>query len=95
MHRRGLRPQGNLLPLHRPYGNVPILLCWGTNQERAMRILLEYQRKMSKYISAAFFRDVVNRQRFGGEDEGISFDYMLELIEQEIIKNYKECKTNL
>ena len=36
---------------------------------------------MSKYISAAFFRDVVNRQRFGGEDEGISFDYMLELIE--------------
>ena len=50
---------------------------------------------MSKYISAAFFRDVVNRQRFGGEDEGISFDYMLELIEQEIIKNHKECKTNL
>ena len=50
---------------------------------------------MSKYISAAFFRDVVNRQRFGGEDEGINFDYMLELIEQEIIKNYKECKTNL
>ena len=44
---------------------------------------------MSKYISAAFFRDVVSRQRFGGEDEGISFDYMLELIEQEIIKNYE------
>lgn len=47
---------------------------------------------MSKYISAAFFRDVLNRQRFGGEDEGISFDYMLELIEQEVIKNY-ESKT--
>jgi hypothetical protein len=31
----------------------------------------------------------VNRQRFGGEDEGISFDYMLELIEQEVIKNYE------
>lgn len=45
--------------------------------------------KMSKYISAAFFRDVVNRQRYGGEDEGISFDYMLELIEQEVIKNYQ------
>ena len=43
---------------------------------------------MSKYISAAFFRDVVN-QRFGGEDEGISFDSMLELIEQEVIKNYE------
>ena len=95
MHRRWLRPQRNLLPLHRPYGDVSILLCWRTHKERAMRILLEYQRKMSKYISAAFFRDVVNRQRFGGEDEGISFDYMLELIEQEIIKNYKECKTNL
>jgi hypothetical protein len=50
---------------------------------------------MSKYISAAFFRDVVNRHRFGGEDEGISFDYMLELIEQEIIKNYKQCENNL
>ena len=49
---------------------------------------------MSKYISAAFFRDVVNRQRFGGEDEGISFDYMLELIEQEVIKNYESTKTN-
>ncbi len=47
---------------------------------------------MSKYISAAFFRDVVNRHRFGGEDEGISFDYMLELIEQEVIRNY-ESKT--
>ncbi len=44
---------------------------------------------MSKYISAAFFRDVVNRQRYGGEDEGISFDYMLNLIEDEVIKNYK------
>ena len=49
---------------------------------------------MSKYISAAFFRDVVNRQRFGGEDEGISFDYMLELIEQEVIRNYESTKTN-
>jgi hypothetical protein len=49
---------------------------------------------MSKYISAAFFRDVVNRQRFGGEDEGISFDYMLELIEQEVIKNYESTKIN-
>ena len=47
---------------------------------------------MSKYISAAFFRDVLNRQRFGGEDKGISFDYMLELIEQEVIRNY-ESKT--
>ena len=47
---------------------------------------------MSKYISAAFFRDLLNRQRFGGEDEGISFDYMLELIEQEVIRNY-ESKT--
>jgi hypothetical protein len=45
---------------------------------------------MSKYISAAFFRDVVNRQRFGGEDEGISFDYMLNLIEDEVIKNYND-----
>ena len=95
MHRGWLRPQGNVLPLHRYHRNVSILLCWRTHKERAMRILLEYQRKMSKYISAAFFRDVVNRQRFGGEDEGINFDYMLELIEQEIIKNYKECKTNL
>ena len=49
---------------------------------------------MSKYISAAFFRDVLNRQRFGGEDEGISFDYMLELIEQEVIRNYESTKTN-
>jgi hypothetical protein len=49
---------------------------------------------MSKYISAAFFRDVVNRQRFGGEDEGISFDYMLELIEQEVVKNYESTKIN-
>ena len=49
---------------------------------------------MSKYISASFFRDVVNRQRFGGEDEGISFDYMLELIEQEVIRNYESTKTN-
>jgi hypothetical protein len=51
---------------------------------------------MSKYISAAFFRDVVNRQRFGGEDEGISFDYMLNLIEDEVIKNYndEQVKTN-
>jgi hypothetical protein len=49
---------------------------------------------MSKYISAAFFRDVVNRQRFGGEDEGISFDYMLELIEQEVIKNYERKAIN-
>lgn len=49
---------------------------------------------MSKYISAAFFRDVLNRQRFGGEDEGISFDYMLELIEQEVIRNYEGTKTN-
>jgi hypothetical protein len=49
---------------------------------------------MSKYISAAFFRDVVNRQRFGGEDEGISFDYMLELIEQEVIRNYESKTTN-
>jgi hypothetical protein len=49
---------------------------------------------MSKYISAAFFRDVVNRQRFGGEDEGISFDYMLELIEQEVIKNYESTTIN-
>ena len=49
---------------------------------------------MSKYISAAFFRDVLNRQRFGGEDEGISFDYMLELIEQEVIKNYESPTIN-
>ena len=49
---------------------------------------------MSKYISAAFFRDVLNRQRFGGEDEGISFDYMLELIEPEVIRNYESTKTN-
>ena len=49
---------------------------------------------MSKYISAAFFRDLLNRQRFGGEDEGISFDYMLELIEQEVIRNYESTKTN-
>jgi hypothetical protein len=49
---------------------------------------------MSKYISAAFFRDVVNRQRFGSEDEGISFDYMLELIEQEVIKNYESTTIN-
>jgi|LakMenE18May11ns_1017448.scaffolds.fasta_scaffold9692978_2 hypothetical protein len=49
---------------------------------------------MSKYISAAFFRDVVNRQRFGGEDEGISFDYMLELIEQEVVKNYERKTIN-
>jgi hypothetical protein len=49
---------------------------------------------MSKYISAAFFRDVLNRQRFGGEAEGISFDYMLELIEQEVIRNYESTKTN-
>jgi len=49
---------------------------------------------MSKYISAAFFRDVVNRHRFGGEDEGISFDYMLELIEQEVIKNYERKTIN-
>lgn len=49
---------------------------------------------MSKYISAAFFRDVLNRQRFGGEDESISFDYMLELIEQEVIRNYEGTKTN-
>ncbi len=49
---------------------------------------------MSKYISAAFFGDVVNRQRFGGEDEGISFDYMLELIEQEVIKNYERKTIN-
>jgi hypothetical protein len=48
---------------------------------------------MSKYISAAFFRDVVNRQRFGGEDEGISFDYMLNLIEDEVIKNYNDEQT--
>ena len=47
---------------------------------------------MSKNISAAFFRDVVNRQRFGDEDEGISFDYMLELIEKEVIKNYENTK---
>jgi hypothetical protein len=45
---------------------------------------------MSKYISAAFFRDVVNRQRDGREDEGISFDYMLNLIEDEVIKNYTQ-----
>lgn len=49
---------------------------------------------MSKYISAAFFRDVLNRQRFGGEDEGISFDYMLELIEQEVIRNYERKTSN-
>jgi len=49
---------------------------------------------MSKYISAAFFRDVVNRHRFGGEDEGISFNYMLELIEQEVIKNYERKTIN-
>ena len=49
---------------------------------------------MSKYISAAFFRDVLNRQRFGGEDEGISFDYMLELIEQEVIRNYENKTIN-
>jgi hypothetical protein len=53
---------------------------------------LKDQREMSKYISAAFFRDVANRQRYGGEDEGISFDYMLELIEQEVIKNYEKGK---
>lgn len=47
---------------------------------------------MSRYISAAFFRDVVNRQKHGGEDEGISFDYMLELIEKEVIKNYNSIK---
>jgi hypothetical protein len=49
---------------------------------------------MSKYISAAFFRDLLNRQRFGGEDEGISFDYMLELIEQEVIRNYENKTIN-
>jgi hypothetical protein len=32
----------------------------------------------------------VNRQRHGGEDEGISFDYMLNLIEDEVIKNYND-----
>ena len=45
---------------------------------------------MAKHISVAFFRDVVNRQRYGGEDEGISFNYMLELIEDEVIKNYTQ-----
>jgi hypothetical protein len=51
---------------------------------------------MGKYISIAFFRDVINRHRFGGEDEGISFDYMLNLIEDEVIKNYndEQNKTN-
>ena len=27
-------------------------------------------------------------------NEGISFDYMLELIEQEVIKNYESTKIN-
>jgi hypothetical protein len=46
---------------------------------------------MAKYLSTAFFRDVVNRQRFG-DDEGITFHRMLEMIEEEVIKNYNNDK---
>jgi hypothetical protein len=47
---------------------------------------------MAKYLSTAFFRDVVNKHRFG--DKGITFDRMLELIEEEVIKNYNDKETN-
>ena len=48
---------------------------------------------MAKYLSTAFFRDVVNRQRFG-DDDSITFHRMLELIEEEVIKNYNGKETN-
>lgn len=48
---------------------------------------------MAKYLSTAFFRDVVNRQRFG-DDDSITFQRMLELIEEEVIKNYNGKETN-
>ena len=48
---------------------------------------------MAKYLSTAFFRDVVNRQRFG-DDDSITFQRMLELIEEEVIRNYNGKETN-
>ena len=48
---------------------------------------------MAKYLSTAFFRDVVNRQRFG-DDDSITFQRMLELIEEEVIRNYNEQTKN-
>jgi hypothetical protein len=49
---------------------------------------------MAKYLSTAFFRDVVNRHRYAEENERITFDRMLELIEQEVIRNYNGKETN-
>jgi len=48
---------------------------------------------MAKYLSTAFFRDVVNRQRFG-DDDSITFQRMLELIEEEVIRNYNGKETD-
>lgn len=44
---------------------------------------------MSKYISQAFFRDITNRYLVGDGDDSITFDRMLELIENEVINNYQ------
>ena len=49
---------------------------------------------MAKYLSTAFFRDVTNRYRYADVYEGITFDRMLELIEEEVIKNYNEQNKN-
>jgi hypothetical protein len=49
---------------------------------------------MAKYLSTAFFRDVVNRHRYAEENERITFDRMLELIEQEVIRNYNGKENN-
>jgi len=53
-----------------------------------------YRNTMAKYLSTAFFRDVTNRYNYGDLYEGITFDRMLELIEEEVIKNYNGKETN-
>lgn len=59
-----------------------------------MQYNAHYRNTMEKYLSTAFFRDVTNRYYYGDLYEGITFDRMLELIEQEVIKNYNEQTKN-
>ncbi len=64
-----------LLPLHRPNGNVPIVLCWRTHQERQVRIPLvakcdlKHQREMKIELTMTELLLIVDMIKNGIEPE--------------------------
>ena len=54
MHGRGLPLKTNVLPIHRSNGKLPINVCWGTNSERQVRLLLA--RKIWKQLLNLIYR---------------------------------------